>query len=635
MLIFLTINLLHTGIQAQNEPVFDIKNPGGDKAKKCKDYFEVMNNMPAEMRYTVTERDRAIYLVFSHRDYFDLIFNHKADGFAIDIIHKNQYRCGEGNRHANSWAYKGKLMPPMYKETFTPLIQKAPNGMIAINYGTLPEAYDPKEVEYNLLIIQKNWLCENRYFYDLDFDTWSLLPMGLYRDSTENKEVVAFQEIQKTMAFNVPFEKDQTVFQEADVQPIRDSLNLTDYVIKSIDIKAYSSVEGPLDRNIRLQEGRAESIVDILKGYQNESLQSNISASENWQEFNEDIKGTSYENMGDMTQEEVKKQLSADKKLLTDLEPILSKHRKAEISIALEKRVNPKTGDPAILKRLFAESIEAQKIEQALYLQQLAFERINSKELPESFLGELTVPESAIYGSLLSAKASHLVEQQPEDLTMAALAFEKLVKLMPDNEEVLHNLTVVRLRQWAKSEQEINRRDIQNLINKVERSGIPEDLARTLKVNYHIVLTKYLNDEGNYAAKNRSLRYIFNEYRRVDLPDEQLLKLAKYMTHYSQFDWARTLLKPRAAHAEASTDLVFYYLNLTIADPRNTRRPDYQKVMDTAAQRDQSRFCRLFKAKPQGGVTFQLLDDANLKRKFCQVCSSTDDDLEDIEKSRN
>lgn len=621
-LIFLISSLLTTSLLAQNEPLFNIKDPGDDKEKRCKEYLEVMRSIPPEVRYTVIERDRAIYLVFSSRAYFELIFDHKADGFAIDILHQDQYRCGEANRHANSWAYKGKLLPPMYKDTFMPLIQEASNGVMVVPYGDLPEEYDPKEVEYNLLIVQKNWLCDNRYFYNLDFDTWSLLPMGLYRDSIQNPEAIPYREVHKTMAFNVPFEKDQTAFQEADVQPIRDSLNLTDYLIKTIDIKAYSSVEGPLDRNIRLQEGRAQSIVDILKGYQNESIQSNISASENWDEFNVDIKTTRFEAMAALSHKEVKSKLSSDKALLNDIEPILSNHRKAEISIGLEKKVNPKTGDPEVLKRLFTQSIDEKQIDQALFLQELAFERVNSKELPESFLGELKIPESAVYGTLLSNRAVYMAEQHPEDLATASSAFQKLLKLLPTNKNIQYNLAVIKMRQWAESENEVNRRAMQNLVSKVERSGLPPDLIRSLKVNYHIILTKYLNDEGNFASKNRSLRYIFNEYRRVSLEDEQLLKLAKYMTHYSQFDWAKTLLKPRVSQEGVSSDLVFYYLNLTIADPRNTRRPDYQKVMDNAIFQDKNRFCDLFKAKPQGGVTFQLLDDVNLKKKFCEVCAA-------------
>jgi len=622
-LILLIISLLTTGLQAQNEPEFTFKDPEDDKAKKCKDYFETMASIPPEVRYTVIERDRFIYLVFNSRAHFELIFDHKADGFAIDIIHQDQYRCGEPNNHAKSWAHKGTLLPTLYKDTFMPLIQEGANGVMIINAGKLPEGFQPNEVEYNLLIVQKNWLCDNRYFYNLDFDTWSLLPMGLYRDSIQNPEALPYRDIQKTMHFKVPFEKDQTVFQEADVQPIRDSLNLTDYLIRTIDIKAYSSVEGPLDRNIRLQEGRARSIVDILKSYQNESIQSKISASENWDEFKADVKGTSFEDLGTLEQQIVKNKLHADPALLKRLEPILSAHRKAVISIGLEKKVNPLTGSPEMLKQLFGESIKEKQIDQALYLQQLAFERVSNKALPENFLGQLEIPQSAVYGTLLTNLAVFKAEINPENLAASVQAFEALLQLLPGNPNIQYNLAVTRLNQWAISERQGDRRAIQSLVQKVERSKLPADLVRNLKVNYNIILTKYLNDEGNYSGKNRSLRFIFNEYRSASLEDEQLLRLAKYMTHYSQFDWAKALLKKRVQEEDVSTDVVYYYLNLTIADTRNTRRPDYQKVLGNAVERDKSRFCKLFKAKPQGGVTFQLLDDPNLKKKFCEQCSLT------------
>lgn len=621
-LMILIFSLLTTGIQAQNEPVFNIKSPGDDKARRCQDYFEVMRSIPAEVRFTIIERNRNLYLVFNSRPHFESIFDHKGDGFAIDIIHKDQYRCDGPNQHAKSWAHKGTLLPPMYKDRFMPLIQESANGIMVIKYGQLPETFDPKEVEYNLLIVQKNWLCENRYFYNLDYDTWSLLPMGLYRDSIQNPGALPYRNLQKTMNFKVPFEKDKTVFQEADVQPIRDSLNLTDYVIKTIDLKAFSSVEGPLERNIRLQEGRAQSIIDILKGYQNESIQSTISTSENWEQFRVDLQGTRFVQLLDMSEVEVKAALSAGKPLLRELESILSKHRKAEINISLEKRVNPVTGSPELLKSLFSQSIEEKEIDQALYLQTLAFERIKNNTLPESFLGELKIPESAVYGSLLSNRAIFQAEHAPDNLKQSAEAFQNLLRLLPNNKNIRYNLAVMRLKQWAVNEQEVNRRDLQQLVSLVERAGLPRALVRNLRVNYHIILTKYLNDEGDFSAKNRSLRYIFNEYRNSNLEDDELLRVAKFMTHYSRFDWAQALLKPRVLTEDVSTDVIFYYLNLTIADNRNTRKPDYQKVLDKARKKDQTRFCSLFKPKPQGGITFQLLDDKVLKRKFCETCAA-------------
>jgi uncharacterized protein YutD len=607
-------------LNAQNEPIYSIKDPGEDKSRKCKDYFETMANMPPEVQYSVREHEGIIYLLFNSREHLYQIFDHKGDGFAIDIIRRSQYRCDGPNEYANSWAYKGRLMPPIYKEAFEGLAQVDKNNITVIRYGQLPPDIDPKTVEYNLLIVQKNWLCDSRYFYQIDYDTWSLLESGLYRDSLSNETTMKFGQVNKTVNFTVPFEKDRVVFDQESVKPIYDTLNLTDYYIKSIDIEAFSSVEGPLDRNIRLQEGRAQSIVDALKSYQNESISSEIRAQENWTEFYKDIEGTEFASMGKMKKAEVKAQLAGNDKLLNKLEPILSHHRKAEISIDLEKRIAPEKSSPEILKSLFAQSLKQENLSEALYLQQVIFDRIGKKEIPEDFTGQLTIPASDKYLSLLNNQALFITDQYPDNLNKGIESYEQLLALLPGNQKLTYNLTVLKMQQWAADEQFTSRDEILDLINQLKRSRLDADLMRTLEINYSIVLTKYLNAERDYAGKNRALRTIYNTYRREPLGDNDLLRLAKYMAYYSRFDWAYTLLRDRAIDEEASTDLIFYYLNLTIADGRKTRRPDYQGVLSRAIERDKERFCKLFGVKSQGGITFQLLDDTNLKSRFCQVC---------------
>ncbi|GAB5522178.1 MAG: hypothetical protein Roseis2KO_00500 [Roseivirga sp.] len=598
-----------------------MKDPGDDKAKKCKEYFEVAGNLPSEVQYSITEHEGIIYLLFNSKKHFYQIFDHKGDGFAIDIIKREQYPCGSPNTHANSWAHKGRLMPPLYKEAFESRGQIDRNNVFVIRYGQVPPDIDPKTVEYNLLIVQKNWLCDSRYFYKIDYDTWSLLESGLYRDSLSTETTMRFGQVNKTVNFTVPFEKDQVVFDELSVKPIYDTLNLTDYYIKRITIEAFSSVEGPLDRNIKLQEGRAQSIVDALKSYQSESIVSEIRAKENWEEFHRDITGTGFASMAELSKDDVKAKFAGNDPLLDSIEPILSKHRKALIEIDLEKRIAPEKSSPEMLKSLFAQSLQQENLDEALYLQQVIFDRIGKQELPESFLGELELPESNPYFSLHNNQALFLYDQSPDDLNKGIENFEKLLKFLPDNQRLLYNLTVLKIRRWAISQEFSKPRDILNHINELERSRLEPDLLRTLKINHSIVLTKYLNEARDFAGKNKSLRTIYNTYRREPLGDDDLLRLAKYMTYYSRFDWAFTLLKTRAIQPDASTDIIFYYLNLTITDPRKTRRLEYQNVLSRAIERDKDRFCNLFLAKSQGGITFQLLGDVNLKKRFCEVCN--------------
>lgn len=623
--LFTSILLLSIALTslAQSKPLYNMKDPGDDKIKKCQEYFEVDANLPPEVQYSIAEYEGVLYLLFNSRKHLDKIFDHRGDGFAIDIIKREQYPCGVPNEHSDSWAHKGRLMAPIYQEAIKSRAQMDKNNVVVIRYGPLPPDIDPKAVEYNLLIVQKNWLCDSRFFFKVDYDTWSLLESGLYRDSltdTSNK----FGEVQKTLNFTVPFQKDQTAFDKASVKPIYDTLNLTDYYIKRISIEAFSSIEGPLDRNIKLQEGRAKSMVEALKSYQNKSIASEIKALENWEEFHKDIQGSEFAYMGKMNKAEVKAKLAGNGLLLEAIEPLLGKHRKALVTIVLEKRINPENNSAEMLKSLFAQSLEKENLDEALYLQQLIFEKIGKKDLSESFISELAIPQSNKFFSLHNNEAVFITNQNSDNLSKGIESFERLLEFLPNNQKLQYNLTTLKMQQWAVSEEFTKRGEMLSLISQLERGRLAPALLRTLKINYSIVLTKYLNTERDYVAKNKSLRSIYNTYRREVLNDSDLLRLAKYMAYYSRFDWAYTLLKTRVLEEDASTDLLYYYLNLSITDPRKTRRREYKSIINRAIEQDNKRFCDLFGAKSQGGITFQLLDDPNLKSTYCEVCDNSD-----------
>jgi hypothetical protein len=161
------------------------------------------------------------------------------------------------------------------------------------------------------------------------------------------------------------------------------------------------------------------------------------------------------------------------------------------------------------------------------------------------------------------------------------------------------------------------RKDIENL----RKHKIQENLIRRLLINYHIILSERHMQTRNYAAKDKAVKFIFDTYYALKLDDNDLVNLAKYFSHYSKFDWAKKILEPRTKSIEASEDLIFYYLGLTIFNPKYTAGPAYRATMLNAVNGNKSRFCQLFAPIPQGGITFQLLDDEYLKKTWCENCN--------------
>jgi outer membrane protein OmpA-like peptidoglycan-associated protein len=602
----------------KNEPVHSIKPPS---QKKCEDYGYIYKRLPVELRYSTFVADRVIYFYFPSSRYLNLLFDKKKDGIAIDIVSRNQYRCYEKNQLNKSWASKGMLLPPIYKAEMLANSRTNENGEIVIRYGELPAKFDESDIECNLLVVQKKTMCGYHNFTQINYANWGLLEMGLYRDSLSHDELATqHKEISKTLHFEVPFEKGKVSFSEEEIRPLYDSLELTDYNIKELTIRAYTSVEGSAEKNIEIQNGRAESIVKALQSYQNPEIRYEITARENWVEFLSDVKDSMFNYMIALTKEEIKAEL--EKSDVADrIEPILADHRKAVITLRLEKKFSDEETNPAVLKTFFDQSVREENIAEAIYIQELIFANIRDENIPSDFIGQLEVPKETQYGALLNNFAIFNYQTDDAFLYENIVNFEELLDFVPDNIKIKYNLTTLKIKARTEGELITSNEDLKKSIDELKEMGLDKSLLRRLMVNYHIILTQHYQNEGNYKEKNKSLKEVYWLYSRLSLNDQDLLSLSKYLAIYSKFDWAEAVIKERVGQVDATEDLIYYYLQLTLWNPKNTKQDGYRVFMLNAIDKDDKRFCDLFLPKPQGGYSFQLLDDEFLRKTYCENCN--------------
>lgn len=609
----------------QTKPeTYDIKYPGQNPIAKCGDYLELYKKIPIELRYSVSVIDGYIYVALPASQYFEALFDKKTDGIAIDILRRDQYKCYARNNFSKSWANRGKLLPPMYKEEMIAKMQVSEYGHVWIRYGKVPAKYDLNEIECNLIIVQKKYLCGYHSFINVDFINWGLLEMGLYRDSlSKDDSNVRHQEISKTLSFEIPFAKNKTDFNNNDIAPLYDSLKLTDYNIIDMSIKAYTSVEGALVNNIKLQEGRARSILNSLQAYQKPNINFSMAANENWVEFLNDINGTKYEYLRKYSKEEVKSELNKEN-ILKGLEPILSQHRKALIVLRLQKKFSAEESNSEVLKKFFDQSIANGDINEALYIQQIIFEKIRSNQIPDELIGQLEVPHSSQFGPLLNNFEIFNYEQDDLYLYQNISNFENLLTLLPGNKKIKYNLVALKIKAWTESELFTDRTQIKQMIDELEEMNLEKSLVTRLKANYHIILTQYLQKEQKFKEKNKSIKEVYWLYSRLELTDEDLLSLSKYLAYYSKFDWAENVISKRVNQVDVNEDLIFYYLKLTINSSNKTKQTAYRSFMFNAIDKNNQRFCDLFLPKPQGGYTFQILNNEFIRKTYCENCYSAE-----------
>ena len=595
--------------------------------KACGYCLLSLDSRPAEVMMSVEiEDDNSIVFITNDAQWFWGLIENSTDGIAADIVFKSDFDCNSTKNYSSISVSKGKLLKPKYRsELLSSSLPDGKRGLI-VNIGTLPSNIQKEDIEVNALFLSGKNLCHYNAFVDVESYQWGLLDMGLYADTViyeakadtlDNMENI--RTYSKQFKITVPFEKSKTEYSPADIKPLYDSLNLTEFIVKSISIRAYASIEGSKKYNLKLQKGRAESIVKALQTFQNESISQEITTSENWMEFYEAINGTKYNYLTVKTKQEIKKLLE-NKAFALELEPILSKHRKGIVEIDFEKRYDINNATPEEILNEFEDAIIKKDIDRASGIQKYSFSKILSNKLPHDFLSKLEIPEQIDFGKLLNNNAVYQYFLAENNFEKTYNRIKQLKTLDPNSKEIAYNYIVFRFQLWLTNKIKIDYTSFKKEILALGPMGISYILVNRMMINYNIILTEIYMDKGDYDSKNKHLKIIKDRYRSTHPSPKDLLSLAEYFVSYAKYDWAIELLEPYITRIDVDEDLLFYYINNTIIDPSITEQASYKQILLNAIDINSERFCKMFNSLNNGGISFQLLEDPYLKSNYCQSC---------------
>lgn len=625
LLFFLTIIFSINDINGQN--FYDIKLPKKKTSRKCKKCLELIKNKPKEIQFDIKRDDfDNLYFVVSRKEWFKKLIKNRRDGIAIDIVSRSRYDCSKAKIDTKSY-FKGELQRPMYLKELKKNTLPSESEKITIRMGKVPPHLRDKDIEFNIIILKNKELCYYKVAHNIKSYRWNLLDMGLYFDSLtyqtnldtilSDKDKYILQH--KTLSFEIPFEKDKSDYSSADIRPLYDSLNLTDYNIKKITIKAYSSIEGNTKRNKALQQKRAKCIIDALQAYQKASIKTKVFTSENWADLSHDISTSPYSYLTELSKAEVKKKLDDDK-LRTVLEPYLKKHRKAIVILELEKKVQHKDYPTPKLISSFSEAITEQDLALAIDIQNSIFKKVKNCESPVQLLDKLEIPEKSEYSILFNKNAVFKFLMNKSEIYKAYNELNALKDIMPKNGHINYNLCALKFKVWLLGEETITPTDFKKEIHDLAKMGIPYGLVKRMLINYEIIMSEHYMKQGDFKKKDKSLRYIHSNYRSFPLTNADYLSLAQFFTSYAKYKWAINMLRDKVKGVDANEDLLFYYLNLTLSNDRMIRDSRYQTMLRNACRINPNRFCSLFNTPRKGGITFQLLENKFLREIYCEKC---------------
>lgn len=611
--------LLTTMVDAQNTYDIIFSSPNHDQV--CKPCLDAFMRKPKETQFSVKRDGANLFLEINDKEWLKRLIQHPDDGIAIDVVSKDRYRCNETLEEKQ---IKGVLLKPLYGNRVTDALKPHGTNLFRLLVGRLTPDQMQKELEYNILFLSQKRLCRYQVIYNLASYPWDLLDMGMYLDTityqnqaiqNKGKDYVLKH---KTITFKVPFEKNKSTYSAADIKPLYDSLRLTDYTIQTIQIKGYSSVEGTTERNLELQQQRAKSIADALQSFQKPNIKTEVTSSENWVEFFNDLPRTKYADWKTLSKEQIKAKLVGN--ISKELEPILQMHRKAVVRLELEKidRYESLTGDQLVAK--FNQAIQSDQLAEAREIQNSIFKKMKAQTVSPTLLEKLQLPKQIKYVGFINNNAAFRAMLDVQESLIVYNQLLELEKLAPKDGKVKYNLAALKIKLWRYKALEVKEADLKTQITDLKKFGISTILIDRMLLNMHIIKAENQMLSRDYKNKDLSVAFIETTYKKIPLSDFDYLSLAQFFSYYANIDKAVVLLDKKSRQIDIDEDLLFYYLNLTLINKEFMEKEDYRTILLNANTINPKRFCRMFDAIDKGGVTFQMLENDFLRGVYCEGC---------------
>ncbi|MBX9784752.1 MAG: hypothetical protein K2X48_15795 [Chitinophagaceae bacterium] len=526
----------------------------------CRACEEILNKKPKEVLFGVNINSNGdVYFIMDNREWFDELFS-KVNGITVDVVPKSVYNCDK-EFVKPAGVFKGFVLPPLFKQNFKANMQAMGSNTVSLKVGKAPPHLLGQELEGSLVLLNGNFVCLYRNFINIPRSNWEMLPMGLYTDTLLNTITSSFSEDRKDfftytgkLQAEVLFPKGKTSFNEADIKRLYDSLRLKGYIVKKMEVRAYSSVEGSYKVNQVLMQNRAKAMINAMKQYHATIERTKIIASENWLEFLNDIKTTKYAWLHDVSKLEIKQKLT-DTSVAKELEPILARHRKAIVTVYVESKSAFISYEKKQLESAFNSFVKNKQIDSARIVLKEMAERIADSQLPENYLNELEVPEEALYVPLLNDRAmyQYLLLQTSEYQALELL--KRLRNLDPENGKIQYNICALTLFALNTGDTTVNASELVADITKLPRLGIDPSLTNRMLVNYNILLASYYLGRGEYQLKDQCVFFIRDVYLNLRLTDEDVYSLAKFFAYHSQFSWAEAIVEERTDKLDVNENL--------------------------------------------------------------------------------
>jgi uncharacterized protein YkwD len=590
------------GIQATNKKTCDCFNaPTFTKVQSAIQFVQVGDS---------------VYM--SCEDYPELkaFFNKPLDGVYLDVVLREQFVCANNNLLHGSDIYDGTMLKPVY---FVDLYKRnkavGPKNFFAF-VGAIPKKFNTYKYAVNSGFIKDNVSCVYRWANIIPGENLKALPLYPKWIKLPNENIPA-DSFKGELSFSIPFERGKTALTEEQQVKLISRLQIYKPFLKEVSIKTFSSVEGSTELNLKLQEQRAEALKTTIQKVTGQLSNVQIESKENWDDFYEQIKNSSFSNLKDLSKEDVKDFLKS-KAILDSIDYLLGKTRIARVTVQLEAYID-NNSNPYLIVGAYKKAVEAgdslrsfryqNRLVQAVLRHELANGDVTQVNLPfkkkflahwTNYMALATFDPELIYNHEIREMA---INAMNIDTTFAPLQFNMCITTLKFVNDYMDTIM-----------------PIPTLERKMKNAFLmksPEDivLVKKMTLNYHIISAYHYWLQHSFDKIDEHLQFVKQYFDAQLVSEAEVVKLAMMFNFYNRYAWTNEILAPFVKKGTTNEDLLFLFVktNTSIQSPLFSPG-EWLDVLHKARTMNVKRFYKWVDEE-----SFQLLRTEEIKKEFCGI----------------
>lgn len=570
-----------------------------------------------------------VYLSYNNLKSLKRLLKKSSDGLAVDIIQKEQYSKADYNIMDNSVRNKGVMLKVVKKDKLLSknLIKPDPKkknqkvNKLRVEMGTFPKTITGP-YEMNLLIVQDGIVCKTvlrsyTEYVDQESSTpVEMLPMPESREAI--KPPFEPRSESALLSFTIPFAKNKAEFKKEDIQPFIDALQEPDFIIDGLYIYAYSSIEGDSNANNKLQHKRAESVVKVLQGMQQNKINPTIMTSDSWNLFVLEMEDGKYDHLTKMKKGEAIKSINQTKGLAEELEPFLAKERFAQIVMDVTYDISGSKEEKFSLVQ-FNRAVKGGNTRQAYRIMDYIAQKVQEKKYSQETFDKMEIPNDPknvglqmnriYYQYVLNGK---VVNDEEYNGVM------ELLKADGGNSILKFNSLYCKVAADSAIGDKTYQADMQTKIDELYKTDLGKKTVDGLNIEWQFKIMDALDTlESAEAQRQACIDKIKSFYDFKSGTWQNAVKLAYAFGRAKDYKFAANILEPYVETNEEK--VLFSYLSIASHVPEKFFSHKFAYAMNALKSKNKEKYCKII-GEPY--MSFQVLDNPAIKKEYREAgCS--------------